>query len=656
LTHSDRATQWFDDVERCCDALLQRTGRDVVLGLPLGIGKSNRLTNALVARAKSDPSISLTIITALTLEVPRNGNLLQKRFLKLLQRQLYADYEELEYAVLRRADALPANIRVIEFYLQPGSLLGNAHAQQNYLSSNYSQALDDLLQYGVNVIAQMVAPHPALADRISLSSNPDITAMLIARLDAEQRSRMTLIAELNPQLPYMHHDAEVAITEFDFALQTADAGSALFAVPNQPIAQADHAVGLLASSLIPDGGTLQVGIGNLGDALVHALMLRQLHNVSYQTLLAALCAGGFQPEPAETAPFAAGLYGNSEMFVEGFLDLHRAGILKRCPAGSSIWLHAGFFLGSARFYQRLRDLPEPARAGIGMSAIDFTNTLRGNRDGKIRDRQDARFFNSAMKVTLTGAVISDGLEDAQVISGVGGQYEFVSQALELPAARSIIMLRSTRTHRGETHSNILWQYPHTTLPRHLRDIVVTEYGIADLRGKTDRETIIAMLAVTDSRFQDVLRRQAVAAGKLEASFELPIEQRKNLPEMLPTGRAEWQGLLPHFPQGTDFKTDTALIAIALSELKSLAGSLRHLLPRVFNGWRQRRQNHQFHDALATMNLQQPRSLEARIAGYLLLDGLLRVVAAQRPLQRNPNAGTELSIPDAQRQPEPSQPD
>ena len=73
---------------------------------------------------------------------------------------------------------------------------------------------------------------------------------------------------------------------------------------------------------------------------------------------------------------------------------------------------------------------------------------------------------------------------------------------------------STRdAQRHDAQSNIRWDYGHTTIPRHLRDIVVTEYGVADLRGKSDRDVIAAMLAITDSRFQDELMRQAKDAGK-----------------------------------------------------------------------------------------------------------------------------------------------
>ena len=134
--------------------------------------------------------------------------------------------------------------------------------------------------------------------------------------------------------------------------------------------------------------------------------------------------------------------------------------------------------------------------------------------------------------TLLGAVVSDALEDGQVVSGVGGQYNFVAQAfaLETPARSSCCGRPASRS--GRTTSNIRWNYGHTTIPRHLRDVVVTEYGVADLRGKTDRDVIAAMLAIADSRFQDELLRQAKDAGKIEPASSCRRACRDNTPERI----------------------------------------------------------------------------------------------------------------------------
>jgi acyl-CoA hydrolase len=256
------------------------------------------------------------------------------------------------------------------------------------------------------------------------------------------------------------------------------------------------------------------------------------------------------------------------MLVEGFLALRDAGILKREVDGTL--LDAAFFVGSRDFYRVLREMPPGELAKLRMTSVSFVNELYGDDEpAKRRARAKGRFVNHAMMATLLGAVVSDGLEDGRVVSGVGGQYNFVAQSFALQGARSIIVLPATRTSAGRVTSNILWNYGHTTIPRHLRDVVVTEYGIADLRGKSDREVIAAMLSVADSRFQGELLGRAKQAGKIEPSFELPKAWRDNTPtrvaQALEPARAA--GLLPRFPFGTDFTPTEQRLLPALSLLR-----------------------------------------------------------------------------------------
>src|SRR5690606_17264832 len=131
---------------------------------------------------------------------------------------------------------------------------------------------------------------------------------------------------------------------------------------------------------------------------------------------------------------------------------------------------------------------------------------------------------------LLGAAVSDQLEDGQVVSGVGGQYNFVAMGQALDRARSILMLRSHRGTGSKAVSNIIWEFPHATIPRHLRDIVVTEYGVADLRSKEDHEVIQSLICVADSRWQESLRQSAVAAGKLQPEWRVPPAWRSNTPQ------------------------------------------------------------------------------------------------------------------------------
>jgi len=558
----------FDDADRIAEAIVARVGKEIVLGLPLGLGKANHVANALFARAVADPSIHLHIFTALTLEKPRARAGLERRFVAPFAERVFGGYPDLAYAAALHAGTLPPNIEVDEFFFQAGTRLHVAASQRNYISANYTHAMRYLRERGVNVIAQLVAKRERGGEtRLNLSCNTDLTLDLLA-LRARGECDFLLVGQVNSELPFMPGDADVAPGEFDLLLDGPATDFRLFAAPREPIDFTEYAGGLHVARTVADGGTLQIGIGSLGDAVVQALILRHRSNKEFCELMARLDPADRAPANLrESAPFAVGLHGVSEMFVESFLDLLRAGILKREVGGKL--LHAAFFLGSHAFYRALREMPEAELAKLHMTAVSYVNELYGDEAAKRQARVKARFVNNAMMATLLGAVVSDGLDDGQVVSGVGGQYNFVAQGFALEDARSIIMLRATRTAKGRTGSNIRWNYGHTTIPRHLRDIVVTEYGVADLRGKTDRDVIAAMLAVADSRYQDDLLRQAKDAGKIEQSFELPRECRDNTPERIERALAPARasGLLPLFPFGTDFTEPEQRLLPALQLLR-----------------------------------------------------------------------------------------
>ncbi|MBV9542121.1 MAG: acetyl-CoA hydrolase, partial [Alphaproteobacteria bacterium] len=329
----------------------------------------------------------------------------------------------------------------------------------------------------------------------------------------------------------------------------------------------EYAIGLHIARLIADGGTLQIGIGEEGDAAVRAMILRHHDNAAFTQAVERLTQKAPRLPNEEREPFAAGLYGLSEMLVDGFLHLMDAGILKRDVDG--VLVHGGFFVGSNDFYARLRAMPPEQRARIAMTRISFINQLYGDEKAKLAARVKARFVNNAMMATALGAIVSDALEDGHVVSGVGGQFNFVDQAFALPDARAIIAVPSTRGRDAKAQSNIRWSYGHTTIPRHLRDVIVTEYGIADLRGKSDEDTIAAMLAVTDSRFQPALLAQAKAAGKIAPDYEIPVMHRRNTPDRIAAALAPLRanGLLPDYPFGTDFTPVEQRLLPALERLK-----------------------------------------------------------------------------------------
>src|SRR5687768_5169835 len=271
----------------------------------------------------------------------------------------------------------------------------------------------------------------------------------------------------------------------------------------------------------------------------------------------------------------------------------RAQIAQHCLGDTlrnGILADAGFFFGPKSFYAGLRNLPAVQRRMFAMRGISFVNELYGHEwELKCAQRRYARFVNTTMMVTGLGAAVSDGLDDGRVVSGVGGQYNFVAMAHAMQEARSILCVRATRTAKGVVRSNIVWSYGHVTVPRHLRDIVVTEYGIADLRGRTDREVVEALVGIMDSRFQRAFVADAQRANKLPKDWRIPDAARANTPQQLARKFAPWreQGLFAELPFGTDFTAEEIALSKALRSLQastqSWPGRVRTLLDALFNG-------------------------------------------------------------------------
>ncbi|MEA2829531.1 MAG: hypothetical protein QOF22_279 [Bradyrhizobium sp.] len=541
----------FSDPEAIAEDIIRDVGTHLVVGLPLGLGKANHIVNALYARAAADRTINLTFFSALTLEKPKTSSLLERRFITPVIERLFGGYPDLSYAAALHANALPPNIRVVEFFFLAGRWLHVPFAQQHYISANYTHASSYLLARGLNVVTQLVAKRvvDGIA-RYSLSCNTD-TTLDILRARAQGGASFKLVAQVNSELPFMPGAGDLPAEEFSSVLDSPETDFPLFAPPSEPITDTKYAIGLHAAGLVRDGGTLQIGIGQVGDALAQGLIVRHRDNAQFHAIMKRL-APSTEQRSLEGGSFEKGLYGVSEMLFEAFLALMEAGILKREVDG--VVLHGAFFLGPKSFYRALREMTPSQIARIQMMPVSFSNELYGDEDLKRRARVDARFINNAMMATLLGSVISDGLENGQVVSGVGGQYNFVAQAFALQGARSILTVEATRSAGVKTQSNIRWSYGHETVPRHLRDVVVTEYGVADIKGKSDAEVIAAMLQVSDSRFQNELARQAKDAGKLPREFEIPAANRDNHPERIARALAPARaaGLLPSFPFGSDF--------------------------------------------------------------------------------------------------------
>jgi len=656
----------FDEVGECADAILRKVGTSIVLATPLGIGKPNALLNEIYRRVARDPTIHLDIITALSLNPPEGRSDIERRFLGPLIERFYGDYPDLEYLKAIRVAKLPQNIRVHEFFLAAGSWLRIDSVQRDYVSVNYSDVVSELLRRGVNVLVQSLAQRAhAGREQLSLSSNPDLSLEVLRHFEAERARGRTVLAvgSVNRKMPFMLGDAQVADARFDMILDHERYEHEPFQIPSPPIRDIEHAIGLNVAALLKDQGTIQLGIGELGEAAVYSLGLRQHRNDVFRHALGIAGVekrfGGEIADIGGLSPFEHGLYACTEMFFGGLLELFRNGILSRrvyphatlqhlidqgaittrpnletlvalsragvdridrrefaalsaaglfasgtrhegdvtivSPDGVAIEgrldsarsresiaenclskhmdggrvLDAAFLLGTRGFYASLRNLAEDDRRRFNMTSVSFTNTLSGVDFAlKCAQRVNARFINSTMMITGLGAAVSDGLEDGQVVSGVGGQNDFVAQAHGLPGARSILMLRSTRVVDGTSRSNIRWNYGHATIPRQLRDVVVTEYGIASLRGLSDSDCIKALVAITDSRFQRELLASAKHAGKIEPEFDIPDQHRGNTPERIwdVLTPLRQQGFFSQFPSGCDYTREEVILLRALSEV------------------------------------------------------------------------------------------
>ncbi len=645
----------FTSLESAVDRIVSATAGRIVLAAPLGIGKPHRLINALYARVAGDRTLSLTILTALSLTPPRASSDIQRRFLEpFVARHFGPDFPELAYVAPIRADALPTNIRVEEFYLQSGSMLGSRTAQRNHMSVNYTHVARAVVARGVNLVMQKVARERG-GTRLSLSSNPDLTFDLVDACERTGAARPMLVAEIDPELPWLDGTCAVAEDYFDAVVEPPAPWPRLFALPRHPVADAEYAIGLYASALVRDGGTLQIGIGALTDALCHALVLRHTRNDVYRAALEAL-SPGLSAHPCVTdcgglEPFREGLHGASEMVNDGFRMLVDAGVVRRrvvddiaamqrIDSGNATdadrellardgrVLDGAFYLGSSTFYQWLRDLrPEVARS-IGMTRVSHINELYGGNEALERlQRRHARFFNTCMLMTALGAAASDALEDGRVVSGVGGQYNFVAMAHALHGARSVLMFRAVREVGAHAESSVRWSYGHATIPRHLRDVAISEYGIADLRGVTDESCVTAMLGICDARFEASIRDQATAALKLAPGSGQPMREQRNTPEAIRRALAPFRrdGTLPDYPAGCDFTDVEQRLVSALGWLRAQTRSpgarastlIRALLSRDAGDA----------DAMQRMALTEPRSVGDRISAKLVAYALSRTTGS-----------------------------
>ncbi len=274
-----------------------------------------------------------------------------------------------------------------------------------------------------------------------------------------------VIALVNPNMPRTHGDGFVHVSRFSAMVESTDP----LPVHTPPeIGPVERAIGQHAAGLIEDGATLQMGIGAIPDAVLAALVHHKRLGI------------------------------HTEMFADGVIDLVERGVV----TGSEKRVHpnkivATFLMGTKRLYDFVDDNPL-----VVMLDVAYVNDA-----AVIRRNPRVTAINSAIEVDLTGQVCADSIGTRQY-SGVGGQMDFIRGASLSPGGKPIIALPSV-TSRGESRLvPMLKPGAGVVTTRAHVHYVITEYGVADLFGKTFRQRAKALVAIAHPEHREALERAA----------------------------------------------------------------------------------------------------------------------------------------------------
>ncbi len=275
-----------------------------------------------------------------------------------------------------------------------------------------------------------------------------------------------VIAHINPSMPRTHGDAFIPYNRFH-AVYEEDVP--LHEFPPARQTETTRAIGERVASLIRDGACLQMGIGAIPDAALSNL----------------------------TGHKDLGIH--TEMFAEGVLDLVERGVItgacKKVHPGKIV---TGFAMGSRKLYDFVDDNPE----------VVFLDIEYVNDTANIRRNSNVTAINSAIQVDLSGQVCADSM-GTQIYSGVGGQMDFIRGAALSPGGKAIIALPSTAA--GGTVSRLVPTLTPgagvVTTRAHVQHIV-TEYGVANLKGRSLRERARELIRISHPDFREELMKGA----------------------------------------------------------------------------------------------------------------------------------------------------
>lgn len=272
-----------------------------------------------------------------------------------------------------------------------------------------------------------------------------------------------VVAQINPRMPRAHGDGFVHVSQIDHAIEVNDP------LPEETPPQAsevEKTIARHASSLIEDGATLQMGIGSIPDAVLGSLKDRKHLGI------------------------------HTEMWSDGALDLIRCGAVdnsrKVVHPGCTV---SGFVMGSQAVYDFIHDNPSVIQLDIGY----VNNPVNIARNPKVVA------INSAVEIDLTGQVCADSI-GPRIISGAGGQMDFIRGASLSPGGKPIIALTSRAKHGDSRIVPMLKQGAGVVTTRAHVHYVITEYGIADLYGLSLEQRANALIAISHPEDRDGLER------------------------------------------------------------------------------------------------------------------------------------------------------
>ncbi len=328
-------------------------------------------------------------------------------------------------------------------------------------------------QMPLDVALVMVSP-PDRNGFCSLGIHVDIVL-------AGVKTARTVVALVNPQMPRTHGDSFVHTSQIDFLVEH---DAPLLELEMQPIDDTSMTIARHIASLVKNESTLQLGIGNIPNAVLSLLDTHRDLGI------------------------------HTEMFSDSVVDLIEKGVITNARKG----LHDGkavtsFAMGTRKLYDFLNDNPF-----FEFHPSEYTNSPR-----VIAQNRRMVSINSAIQVDLTGQVCADSI-GPRFYSGIGGQVDFVRGAAMSDGGRAIIALPATA--KGGTVSRIvpaLDESAGVVTSRGDVQYVVTEYGVAYLHGKSIRERATALIEVAHADFRPALREAAVARRVVPAHWELPTE-------------------------------------------------------------------------------------------------------------------------------------